>query len=142
MDDDALGPWQGGSSWVSQSFIMRVKSELTISTIRVHHHEVYMGSEGALIDTSTSDTGNSGSISGSVGSCSRVGTEGSSSSYYTSFDCNLAVSPGNYQVTFDSTNGNSAFRSEVDVVENNHIGIYGYIGARKIRSISNFQIEI
>jgi len=47
--------------------------------------------------------------------------------YYRSrFGCKVKLPIGNYQITFDSTNGNSAYRNDGSLVKNAQIEVFGY----------------
>jgi hypothetical protein len=86
-----------------------------------------MGDNGCLIDVASSSTGNTNGVSGSIGVGSR-GTPVAGGGYTTTFTFNnVQLTARSYQVTFDSTVGNSAYRSGSSTsVTNGTITIHGY----------------
>jgi len=120
------GPWQGGGSWTSQSFILQVKQQIKLQWVEVEHAQHYMGSNGMLIDRASGSTGNTWSISGQTATCTGKTNRRRHGGYRRSrFACKVELPIGNYQITFDSTNGNSAYRHD-RYMQNAQIGVYGY----------------
>ncbi len=127
--NDTKGPWQGGSGWLTHCFILTAQKTITVNNITVKHDQTFMGSEGCLIDVANSSSGNTNSVSGAIAKGTRgTSQQNAAGGYTTTFTFNnVRLNPGYYQVTFDSTNGNSAYRSGAgQSVTDGNITIYGF----------------